>query len=94
MKTYEQKTVTRVETTVRRTCDLCGVEAPCSWTWSREANWKRDETTIEVLTGDVWPEGDCRTRRWVDVCPSCFAAKVVPAIEALGCKFHEEDVER
>jgi hypothetical protein len=88
----DPRTVERVVRDVVITCDFCGVQATSQFEWNAE-RFERDETTIESKLGSVYPEGDFRKRRWIDACPSCFESKIVPAIEALGVKFHEEDVE-
>lgn len=90
-----------IETTVTETrrstvvkCDLCGVETKPNHGWSGKESFDRPETRIECITGQVFPEGDFRTRARLDVCPRCFEARLIPTIElAFGVVFERSDVE-
>jgi sporulation-control protein spo0M len=80
---------TRISRIVRtHHCDFCGVDVD-----DQKRGWEVNEATIELLEGDVFPEGDQRDRSTVDVCAKCFRSKVMPAIEALGVKFRKRDAD-
>lgn len=83
---YKRRQMTEVDYDSRATCDGCGE------TIRRGHVYDGDEITIEALLGSVYPENDDRRAQEVDVCRSCWFAKVRPAIEALGFKFRERDV--
>jgi hypothetical protein len=88
------------ETTVRRkfvkrTCDLCGAEAKdfCSWTSHDHAMGEHDETKLRVevqrqkSTG--YPETSWGTTWEADICPTCFATKLVPWLRSQGATVRE-----
>lgn len=78
MKRIERKEI--VQTVIKsvvtqKVCDICGEDY---------TNDKSGEVTIRCVTGEVWPEGDCRTSEEFDVCHDCFVFKVVPMMNKLG----------
>lgn len=85
-KKVEERTIEQIVSSAT-TCDLCGGNAEASWAYDA------DEVTIEAKLGNVYPEGDQRRVHEIDVCAKCFVKKVKPAIEALGCKFREREID-
>lgn len=75
-------------------CDLCGKESEPGEDLDDDSEdiYGQSETTIEGRFGVVWPNGDDdRTTTYLDVCPTCFRDRFVPAVEsALGIKFHRD----
>ena len=71
----------------RTICDLCGKNV------ERRDWYDHSEVEIEARIGSSFPEGDNRTVYRADVCPACFTAKVIPALEAIGVKFYVYDIE-
>jgi hypothetical protein len=55
--------------------------------------YSANETRVSLVEGDVYPEQDCREVFDIDVCPACFRAKIVPAVEALGVKFRKRAID-
>jgi hypothetical protein len=84
------KRVTKTVNSVERTtyCDFCGVDVD-----KQPSFYSRNEATVEMCRGEVYPDSDDREKVYIDICRACFAAKVVPAIEALGVKFHSHDAD-
>lgn len=62
-------------------CDLCGAKTKGGG-WEGESNFSHPETRLECLTGDIYPEGDYRQYARLDVCPTCFETKIIPALES------------
>lgn len=81
--------------TTKRTikkCDLCGIETEPGHDWPQQSfkskayddtGFARHDTEIEAVIGDVFPEGDFRTRFRIDVCPKCFVERFIPEVEKL-----------
>jgi hypothetical protein len=78
-------------------CDKCGREAPdegyvgthsLDVNWDRDRSYGRQEVTIAYRHGAHYPEGDSTQAQYTDCCPDCFKKFVMPALEALGFKFH------
>ena len=90
-----EKTVTQVWRQTIKTCDLCGLQTEPGCDWPSKGFHTLNETEIECKVGSVWPSGDDdRTLYRLDVCPTCFVDKFIPAVEkALGVKFTTGDVE-
>ena len=68
-------------------CDLCAGEAagPSAY----EPSWDGDlygvaRTAVSMEVGDNYPEGGATVERRVDVCPTCFTAKLIPWLESQG----------
>lgn len=70
-------------------CDFCKRDVDKA----RDNSFDYSEIEIEAKIGSVYPEGDFRQGYRIDSCSECFIEKVVPAIEALGVKWHEFDAE-
>lgn len=77
---------------VRITCDLCGREntRKDSENWC-EAEFKKEQVEICYTTGSTYPEGGTVTRHWVDVCPECWASKVVPWLNEQGATLQTKE---
>lgn len=80
------------ERTVEVRCDLCGKRAVAAGVW---ANLPVDEETrIWMQVGVVDRDGGGYSRTVeCDICPACFEAKLVPALQALGVTFSEREEE-
>jgi hypothetical protein len=88
MKHYEEKTVTETKKThVKTTCDVCGGEIPFY------AEYNYAEASISYETGTRSRSGGCCERFAPDICGKCFAAVVIPALQAAGVtvKYEESD---
>jgi hypothetical protein len=70
------------ETHSRTICDFCQKETRSS------DYYDASEVEIAATLGEIYPEGDSRQCEEFDCCPSCWTAKVRPALEALGGKVH------
>lgn len=88
MKLTEQKNVKKVFVT-ETVCDICGLRNKGD-DWSN-GTFKVSETDVFYRHGELYPEGGSTTTKKADICPTCFTEKLVPALEALGCKFREEE---
>lgn len=80
------------------TCDLCGKEAPglrhgdSEWTTEHYAiEETRVEVTVRRRQGSSFPEGAWGKAWSVDICPTCFKAKLVPWLISQGAAIREED---
>jgi hypothetical protein len=72
-------------------CDGCGRPSASSLDWDDEQN-RLACTRIEMQVGDNYPEGASYVETSFDLCPDCFATKLVPALAALfGTGPHVED---
>ncbi len=100
MRQYEAVTETRTVTNqklVKKTCDLCGKEARAEDDWDSASSFDYDETTVEVKVvrkkGERYPSGGSETEYAVDLCPDCFAKKLIPWLESQGAAVHETDID-
>jgi hypothetical protein len=59
-------------------CDLCGGEI------AQGSRHDINEVTVKHRTGSSWPEGGSGEEVGVDMCPSCFASKLVPWLTSQG----------
>lgn len=87
-------TETKYEATRRTTvitCDLCQAGAKDGW-WDSDG-YSHDEVQIESSHNTNSPSGGSYEKVIYDCCPACFKAKVVPALEALGLKPREEELD-
>ena len=95
MKTYGTKTIPAVPETTKTvvtgcTCDLCGRQGDGA-SFDDDRGWgKVDGVTIRTKvsrkTGEQWPEGSHVKTQSFDVCPECWATKVVPWFASQGAK--------
>lgn len=89
---YKKKVQRVVEERIARSrtvCDLCQEQITDRFDrrGSGKIDWDDSEVTIEAALGDRYPDdADCRTFYEVDICPTCFIEKVVPALAGLGAK--------
>jgi len=84
----KQSTTTRtIEQTSTRTlviCDGCGAESD-DGRWDAEP-YAHNSVKLSLRAKTYYPEGGGFEGVTFDCCPTCFKAKVAPAIEALGFK--------
>lgn len=73
----------------RTVCDCCGRDVD----HDAEDLYDQSEVTIRAELGAVYPENDHRVVHEVHCCPPCFLEKVKPALEALGMKFSQRDID-
>ena len=66
------------------TCDICKKTYKGS-DWERE-NYSALETEVRMKTGSVYPEGGMGEEITFDICPTCFEAKLIPALKELGAQ--------
>jgi hypothetical protein len=78
----------RTEEHVTVLCDFCKERPGDSDTAFYSAR-----AYVRMVVGHTYPECDASTTTLVDCCANCFESRVMPAIEALGVKFREEDTE-
>ncbi len=91
--TEKMRPATMYKSLEKTTCDLCGEEA-CSGEWDTsvyEVNETDIEVTIKQKEGYEFPEGGSGTTYQVDMCPECFKDKLIPWLEAQGCKAVRKD---
>jgi hypothetical protein len=97
MRHYELKEVVRKERVCDyKTCDLCGVKGPDSYTDDWESStYDNKEVVVSVTVkhkdGASYPEGGSGREFHPDICPKCFVEKVLPALRALGIKIEYVD---
>lgn len=97
MKVYEKVTKTVTNTLlVRRVCDLCGREskgAGCDeWdAGSYEVNETEVLVKVRQKEGRSYPETGSGTEYEIDLCPTCFKEKLVPALIAMGANIKQEE---
>lgn len=95
MKVYEEYVIPAQTSRrcVSRTCDLCGkVGKGGEWDAAvYEFNETEITVTIKQKEGSRYPEGGTGTEIEIDLCPDCFKAKLVPALQALGAKIEIKD---
>ena len=88
MKTVTYKEVTqRVIDKTTTVCDFCKKQI------KRKGFFDRSCATIEVESGEVYPEGGTIHKYVVDICTDCFIDKVKPWVESQGIEFREEEIE-
>jgi hypothetical protein len=67
------------------TCDLCKKESTGT-DWSKEY-YEECETVIKYRQGiNYGMDGGYGTETTVDICPDCFASKLIPWLELQGVK--------
>lgn len=70
------------------TCDICGkARPPKRWSEGNDV----EEIEVRMKTGRFYDEGGDGEETLADVCLTCFKEKVIPALEAVGCKFRTEE---
>jgi len=80
MQHEERATETKpVERIVRRwtTCDFCQAEI-------REDAYEVREGVLSLRLGDAYPDSGHTTEQRVDICESCWEAKLLPWLASLG----------
>jgi hypothetical protein len=68
---------------VSTTCDLCNDVTINGW---KESPYDDVNTDVEMKTGSIYPDGGEGKITTIDICPTCFAAKLIPWVEAQGGK--------
>ena len=101
MKHFEEKTTTRTSRLlVSKTCDLCGAKAiGTHWDsaeWGHafdDINENKTVISISIKQRDGWscPDGGSGTEYSIDLCPSCFKARLVPWLQSQGADIRQED---
>lgn len=91
----EIKEVESVETLTE--CDICKKRVEGSyrpnWAEKKGEYYDREYSEINYEEGQQYSgEDGCMTKYETHVCVECFKSKVRPALEALGCQFHETDL--
>ena len=85
MKEYVETTETRTVTHLAGVkCDLCGKR-------SKTENWAtksfgENTVTIEMSLGNRFPDGGEKQHSIFDICPECFANKLVPWMKSQGAE--------
>lgn len=64
-------------------CDLCKREFQ-GRKWGKTSCYEVFETTVEFREGTSYPEGGCAERIEFDICPECFAQRLIPMLEKMG----------
>jgi len=67
-------------------CDLCGATTDDREDWRGVHGYDKYFATIQLEDGVNYPESGHGVRTIVDICPSCFTAKLLPWIESQGAK--------
>lgn len=88
MKHYKdvEKPATVVRQETHTTCDRCGEDVE-----KGRDRFDAFEVELQMKTGDSY--SDCGSGRYLraDCCEKCFKEVVVPALEAAGFTFQEEE---
>src|SRR4051812_45214702 len=73
---FKKKIIEREVTAYTRTiCDSCGRDL--DQRDPADSSYMNNSVELNAAIGDIFPEGDQRTLYEVDICGSCFIAKVV-----------------
>ena len=93
-KKHGKRSVTRDESFLEEiTCDLCGRKgSPGRHNWSDET-YTIEEIKIESEIGNAYPDGGSSEKTEFDICPECFAEKVVPWLISQGAQPRKFDTE-
>jgi hypothetical protein len=87
VKIVTYKEVTQRVTDKTTICDFCQKEI------RRISHFDRSSATIEVESGEVYPEGGTIYKYVVDICTDCFIDRVKPWVESQGIEFREEEID-
>ncbi len=85
---YIDETVTKTVTTqVSKTCDICGHTVHgrrvVDDEWSEQA-YHKEQVTVVMDSGDVYPDNGFGSKLSFDICPECFRTRLVPFLQSLG----------
>jgi len=91
VKRYEKVTTTSEhDKLVEMKCDICGAEPHFRGfdSWGASFELKDVKVFVRVVSeiGETYPEGGSSVTTEFDICPKCFAEKLVPFIEGFGGK--------
>jgi hypothetical protein len=97
LKIYKKKRITETQTVFEKMiCDICKRESK-RYDWAA-TNYEADETEIKVIVkqqkGSQSPDGGYAgfgTKIEVDICPDCFATKLIPWLKSQGAVIEEEE---
>lgn len=83
MKIYKNINVPATQRTViyRVTCDLCKKTSDLKWDAD---TYEVLETEVRYKTGYSYPEDGSGEETTIDVCPKCFADKLIPWVKSHG----------
>lgn len=83
MKKYEKLIIPASErdTLVETTCDLCGDATQTGW---RRGQFDAAETEVRMRTGESYPDNGGGDDTTIDICPKCFAEKLIPWVKSQG----------
>ena len=85
-KDVERKRIENIITEIR--CDICGkVAKGGTWVSSEwEVNEVKIGVTLHTKEGQHYPETAWGTEYNVDLCPTCFADKLLPWLKSQGAQ--------
>lgn len=88
MKEYKRRII-ETEVVCRRTCDICGYCCHDKENWSEDS---QDWDGIEYTGTGLYLQHSDETSQFelvVDICPLCFAKKLVPWLRSQGATVQE-----
>ena len=80
-----------VEKNTGTICDICGVVTTHS-TWSGDETdwsgsaWDHERVSVRTVIGTAYPECGWEEITWFDICPKCFAEKLIPWLQSQGAE--------
>jgi len=77
---------------MKLTCDICGKEGqPSGWPVQGGTGYEVNETRVFFKTGHAFPEGGWGKEYEVEVCPQCFAERLLPWLRSQGAAVREAE---
>jgi hypothetical protein len=74
-------------------CELCPATGRGDDTWPDDDGGNASRVVVAADIGSVWPEGDFRTTKRLDICPDCFEERLVPWFRSCGGTVREYETE-
>jgi hypothetical protein len=81
MKTYKKINVPQRTVLDRLTCDLCAKTSNSKW---GAETYGVLETEVRCKTGHNYPGDGSGEETTIDICPKCFADKLIPWVKSQG----------
>lgn len=80
----EQKIFTTRRGVDKIKCELCEAVSVDEHDWKN--GYDVGQVEVKLRVGNVFPEGDFTETTVLDICPGCFASKLIPWFESQGGK--------
>lgn len=73
-------------------CEICKTTYKGSG-WGKKSSFDVLETTVSMVTGEVFPEGGSKREVSYDICPKCFEVVLIPFLDTFGAKPTETEID-